>query len=337
MVAAALSGLRASGRERFPGIMASAVVATSAAFLAEHYHTPVMLLALLLGMAMGFLADGDSRCKPGIEFTAREVLRLGVAVLGIRLTLGQMMALGWEPLALVVGSVIVTILLSVAVARRLGFDPLFGMLTGGATAICGVSAALALSAALPAHPNKERATLFTVICVSALSTLAMISYPMIAHYFGFAGSAAGIFLGATIHDVAQVVGAGYSMGQETGDAATLVKLMRVAMLLPVIVCATLITRARGGNAGSERPPLLPWFAVGFLLLAAINSMGFIPKSVQAAGNDISRACLVTAIAALGMKTRLKELASVGIKPIALMLGETAFLLGLVICYLKYVR
>ena len=159
----------------------------------------------------------------------------------------------------------------------MGFQSLFGLLTGGATAICGASAALALAAALPAHPLKERATLFTVIGVSALSTLAMIVYPMIAHALGLDAAPAGIFLGATIHDVAQVVGAGYSMSRETGDIATLVKLMRVAMLLPVIVFAVMLTRARGrAKPATQRPPLLPWFAVAFAVLVAINSTGWLP-------------------------------------------------------------
>jgi len=324
-------------RELFPGLMASAIVAAAAAFLAEHYATPVMLLALLLGMAMGFLSDAESRSKAGIDFASRSVLRFGIALLGIRLTVGQMMALGWEPLLLVIGSVVLVILISIAVAKRFGFDPLFGMLTGGATAICGASAALALAAALPAHPNKERATLFTVIGVSALSTLAMICYPMVANTFGLSPSEAGIFLGATIHDVAQVVGAGYSMGQETGDTATVVKLMRVAMLVPVILAAVLITRARGVEAGTERPPLLPGFAVGFLALAAFNSTGLIAATVQDLGNELSRICLVTAIAALGMKTRLKELVTVGLKPVLLMIGETVLLAGGVIAYLMWAR
>jgi uncharacterized integral membrane protein (TIGR00698 family) len=139
-----------------------------------------------------------------------------------------------------------------------------------------------------------------------------------------------VFLGATIHDVAQVVGAGYSMSTQTGDTATVVKLMRVAMLLPVIVCAAMITRMQGADSTGERPPLLPWFAVGFLLLACINSTGWIPAMVQNGINDLSRWFLVIAISALGMKTQLKELASVGIKPILLMIGESIFLVILVL-------
>lgn len=320
-----------------PGLVASAIIAAAASFLSEHYGAPVMLYALLLGMAMNFLS-ADDKCKPGIEFTAREILRIGVALLGIRITFGQVAALGWEPVALVIVSVVLVILVSMAAARVLGFQNLFGLLTGGATAICGASAALALAAALPAHPGKERATLFTVIGVSALSTLAMIAYPMIVRAFDLPPLAAGIFLGATIHDVAQVVGAGYSLGQETGDTATVVKLMRVSLLLPVILVATMITRARAANTGvegGERPPLLPWFAVGFVLLAALNSTGWVPKGVVGAGNELSRWCLVIAISALGMKTQLKELALVGVKPVALMLGETVFLAGLVLLALKW--
>jgi len=318
-----------------PGVVVSLVVGAAASFLSEHYAAPVMLFALLLGMALNFLAV-DGPCKAGIEFTARTVLRLGVALLGMRITLDQIASLGWKPVALVITLVVVTILVSVMVAKALGFSRLFGMLTGGATAICGASAALALAAALPQHPRKEHATLFTVIGVSALSTLAMILYPMIAQWLHLSPAQAGVFLGATIHDVAQVVGAGYSMSTETGDIATVVKLMRVAMLLPVIVCAAMITRRQGLEAGGQRPPLLPWFAVGFLLLACVNSTGWVPTVVQGGINDLSRGCLVVAISALGMKTQLKALASVGVKPIALMVGESVFLVLLVLALMRWV-
>lgn len=317
-----------------PGVAMSVIVGAAAGFLADHYKAPVMLFALLLGMAVNFLSS-DGKCKPGIEFTAREVLRFGVALLGLRITFAQMAALGWQPVLLVVALVVVTIFVSVWSARKLGFLPLFGMLTGGATAICGASAALALSAALPAHARKEQATTFTVIGVSALSTVAMILYPMIVQWAGLDARQAGIFLGGTIHDVAQVVGAGYSISQEAGDTATVVKLMRVAMLLPVIVSAALITRMQGNAGDGPRPPLLPWFAVAFLALAGVASLDVLPKAVTSFGNDASRACLVVAISALGMKTHLKELVTVGFKPVALMLGETAFLAGFVLLCLNF--
>ncbi|MBC9251486.1 hypothetical protein A9179_14540 [Pseudomonas alcaligenes] len=334
MSAIALTQINDRARELAPGISISLVVGAAATFLSEHYGAPVMLFALLLGLSLNFLA-GEGKCKAGIEFTARSVLRIGVALLGMRITLEQIAALGWKPFALVVILVLVTISASVLAARLMGFKRIFGMLTGGATAICGASAALALAAALPSHPQKEKATLFTVIGVSALSTLAMILYPMIANAFGLSPQQAGVFLGATIHDVAQVVGAGYSMSPETGDTATVVKLMRVAMLLPVIVAAAMVTRMQGAETGGKRPPLLPWFAVAFLALACINSTGWVPALVQGGVNEASRWCLVVSIAALGMKTQLKELATVGIKPILLMVGETVFLVVLVLLLMHW--
>jgi uncharacterized integral membrane protein (TIGR00698 family) len=166
-----------------------------------------------------------------------------------------------------------------------------------------------------------------VIGVSALSTIAMIAYPMIVHALGLTPVQAGIFLGGTIHDVAQVVGAGYSISRETGDAATLVKLMRVSMLLPVIVFAVLASRRAGQGevADGPRPPLLPGFALAFALLVLINSTGWVPASVQEFGNDASRWCLLAAMAAIGMKTQLREVITVGIKPVVLMILETVFL------------
>ena len=329
-----IAALPARSRELFPGVLACGVVAAAATFLSQHYGAPVMLFALMLGMAMNFLS-ADGPCKPGIEFTSRQVLRWGVALLGLRITAAQVAALGWHPVLMILVSVVLTIGLSMIVARLMGFNVLFGLLSGGATAICGASAALALSAALPAHPLKERATLFTVVGVSALSTFTMIVYPMLARALGLDEHMAGIFLGATIHDVAQVVGAGYGMSQGVGDTATLVKLMRVATLLPVIMFAVMFTRAAGKNAGGPRPPLLPWFAVAFAALVALNSTGWLPKAVTVTGTQVSSWFLVAAMAGIGMKTQLGELVTVGLKPVVLMVGETVFLAALVLGLLRW--
>src|SRR6218665_484768 len=208
MTALSVTAWPARGRLLFPGVLACAVVAAASTFLSQHYGAPVMLFALILGMAMNFLST-EGPCKPGFEFTARHVLRWGVALLGLRITAVQVVALGWHPGLLVAVSLVLTIGVSMVVVRLMGFNVLLGLLSGGATAICGAPAALALSAALPPHPLKERATLFTVVGVSALSTLTMVLYPMLARALGLDAHTAGTFLGATIHDVAQVVGAGY--------------------------------------------------------------------------------------------------------------------------------
>lgn len=322
--------------ELAPGLAVCAVAAAAAGFLSEHYGAPIMLFALLLGLALNFLSD-HPRCSAGIEFGARTLLRLGVALLALRITFGQVSALGWMPTLLVTVSVGLTIGMSMLAARWLGFSSQFGLLSGGATAICGASAAMALAAALPPHPLKERATVFTVVGVSALSTLAMVLYPMLTGLLAPDARHAGIFLGATIHDVAQVVGAGYSLSAEAGDVATVVKLMRVALLMPVIGMAVWIGRRQTSGVGGRRPPLLPGFAVGFVVLLVANSLLHLPQNLTAAGSTLSRVCLVAAIAAIGMKTKLQELATVGWRPVTMMLGETVFLAGLVAVLLAIAR
>lgn len=315
-----------------PGLAIALVVAATATFLSQHYDAPVMLYALLLGMALNFVTEAP-RGQPGIDFAAKGLMRIGVALLGFRIGWDQVSALGWGPVVMVVTLVGATILIATLAARAMGFNPLFGFLSGGATAICGASAAMALSAALPPNDRKEQATLFTVIGVSALSTTAMVVYPLITRALGLSDHAAGVFIGATIHDVAQVVGAGYAISPDAGDTATIVKLLRVAMLLPVILVAGQISRREAGAAGTERPPLLPWFVAAFVALVALNSLVALPAAVTDAGKLLSSWCLVTAIAAIGMKTRLGDLAQVGWKPVALMVGETVLLAAMVLGWL----
>ena len=309
-----------------PGLVIAALVALSASWLSEHYHAPVMLFALLLGIAVNFLSQ-DPRCRPGIDFASRTVLRLGVALLGMRITFAQVESLGVGPLLLTAAAVALTILFGWLLARYARLGAAFGVLTGGAVAICGASAALAIAAVLPKGPTHERDTVMTVVAVTTLSTIAMVLYPLVAHAIGLDAHSSGIFLGATIHDVAQVVGAGYSVSTEAGDTATIVKLFRVALLLPVVLLISLRFRAAAdadADAGGARPPLLPVFLVAFAVLVALNSSGYVPAPVTGALQAASGWCLVAAIAALGTKTSLGDLATVGWRPIAVMAGETLF-------------
>ncbi|MFW3617125.1 YeiH family protein, partial [Billgrantia antri] len=170
-------------------------------------------------------------------------------------------------------------------------------------------AALALSAVMPRHDSSERNTILTVVGVTTLSTMAMVVYPLLAKALELGNVQAGIFLGGTIHDVAQVVGAGYLISEQTGDVSTLVKLVRVAMLVPVVmVFMWLFRRARQDSGTATKVPMLPAFLVGFVLLVTINSLGLIPEPVNDAMSTLSRWCLVTAIAALGIKTSFQKLA-----------------------------
>src|SRR5579863_8708740 len=314
-------GAFAAGQSYFSGVLASLIIAIAATFLSEHYGGPVMLFALLLGMAFYFLSQEGS-CVAGIEFASKRILRVAVGLLGAQITISEIMKLGPTPVIMVIGAVTLTILFGTLAARIAGLSRPFGILTSGAVAICGASAALAISSVLPKGEKHERDTVFTVIGVTALSTIAMIVYPVIIAFFHLDHAAIGVFLGGTIHDVAQVVGAGFSVSEETGTVATFTKLLRVAMLLPVVVTLSFLFHSHNTTAAGRR---LPGFLVVFALLVAVNSAGLIPLPVLALIKSFSRWCLVTAIAALGMKTSLKAMADVGGRAIALIVAETLFL------------
>ena len=183
---------------------------------------------------------------------------------------------------------------------------------------------------MPRGEHAERNLILTVVGVTTLSTIAMVTYPLLVKSLGLDHATAGVFLGGTIHDVAQVVGAGYIISPETGDISTVVKLMRVAMLVPAVLAFSLLFRQAHGPERAGKLPMLPGFLVAFVALVLVNSLGLIPMAVATAASDLSRWCLVTAIAALGIKTSLEKLAVVGWKPVALMAGETVFLAALVL-------
>lgn len=325
------SALRGWLQMNTQGFLLAVIVAVAARFLSDHYGAPAMLMALLLGMALNFLSE-EGRCKPGIEFTARNVLRLGVALLGVRISAELLAGLSAGQIGLVVAAVALTIGFGILAARLLGRGWRLGLLTGGSVAICGASAAMAISAVLPRNEHTERNLTFTVLSVTVLSTFAMIAYPVLVRQLGLSDHFAGLFLGATIHDVAQVVGAGFSLSENAGDVATLVKLIRVAMLAPVVLVIALVLRrsAHARAQGGKRPPLLPLFVIGFLAFATLNSAGLVPGAVAHALSSLSRWALLVSIAAVGMKTSLRRISDVGGQAIALIIMETAFIAALVL-------
>lgn len=317
----------ATTKARFPGLLVAATIAVAATFLSEHYGGPAMLFALLLGMAFNFLSEDGTRTAAGIQFSSKGLLRLAVGLLGAQITFTQIMNLGPAPVITVVIAVFLTIGFGVVAARLFGLTREFGLLTAGAVAICGASAAMAISTVLPRGENHERDTVFTVVAVTTLSTIAMIAYPVLISVFHLNHASVGMFLGGTIHDVAQVVGAGYSVSEETGNVATFTKLLRVAMLLPVVFGLSFLFRR---SEGTSTKGTFPSFLLLFVALVIVNSLGVLPAPVLETIKVISRWFLVTAISALGVKTSLKQMASVGGRAIGLIVAETLFLAALVL-------
>jgi uncharacterized integral membrane protein (TIGR00698 family) len=311
-----------------PGLMITVLVAMAAQFISDHYGAPVMLMAILLGIPLHFLTE-DQKTGDGVAFASRHVLRFGVALLGLRVSFDMVGAIGWGAIAWIAAAVAITILLSLVIAPWFGKSRLFGFLSGGSVAICGASAALAISSILPKSDEREQDLAFTVIAVTVLSTVAMIAYPILADRLGLDTQQSGLFLGGTIHDVAQVVGAGYSISDEAGDVSTIVKLLRVTLLAPVVFIGALILR-NAVDAGDHRPPLIPGFVAVFLALAVLNSYQLIPQTILDGASVVSRSALVVAVAAVGMKTSLEKLKFVGGKAIMLLVTQTVFIGGFVL-------
>jgi uncharacterized integral membrane protein (TIGR00698 family) len=261
---------------------------------------------------------------------------VGVALLGLRIAFGDLAALGWKTAVLLVLATGSTILVGIVLAKILGLQKRFGLLTGGSVGICGASAAMAISAVLPQSKDNERDTLLTIVGVTTLSTVAMVVYPIVAVYLSLDETQTSLFLGATIHDVAQVVGAGYSVSEQTGDLATLTKLVRVAFLMPVVMSILLVLKLNSDNSKDAKPPGFPPFLIAFTILMTLNSIVNLPAVITESATDISRFALVISIAAIGMKSNLRKILIVGFKPVLLLVLETLWIAGFVLVSIPYI-
>jgi uncharacterized integral membrane protein (TIGR00698 family) len=343
MTAAANGGFNpiAFTKSVLPGSLLAGVVAMAATLVSTLHGGPQLLYALFFGVAFHYLS-ADPKAKPGIEFCSRNVLRLGVGLLGARITASQIAGLGWSTAAIVILAVITTMFCGSLLGKRLGLTRAQGILSGGSVAICGASAALAISSVLPRTKESERFTLTVVVTVTVLSTVAMVLYPLIARALGFPPDLAGLFLGGTIHDVAQVVGAGYTIDHKTGDYATIVKLFRVSMLAVVVVVVSTMFKveresaeAAEGDGAAAKQALVPWFLWVFVAMVVLNSIGWVPPEVQKGLSDVSRLCLVVAIAALGIKTSFQKLAKAGWRPFTLLVVETVWMAAFVLAAIYF--
>ncbi len=322
-----------------PGVVLCAAIA-AIAFAADlndmlrlgKVWLPPLILTLVIGMALQPLS-GKTVLKPGIEFAGRTLLRIGVALFGARLTLGQLVDDGALPIVIALASVACTIAFGAWAARFFGLTQNFGLLTGCSVGVCGAAAAMAASAVLPKHENSDRDLAFTVMGVNFLSTIVMVIYPALQQVLDYSLFEMGVFLGGAIHDVAQVAGAGQTMGPKVLSDAIITKLLRVAFLLPAVIGIAWWV-GRGGVPVGEARPAPPVFLFGFVALATLNSFGVIPPVVQGAAGHVSTFLIITAIAALGMKTSLMALARIGMAPVMLLVTETIFI-GLLVVGLIY--
>jgi uncharacterized integral membrane protein (TIGR00698 family) len=307
------------------------MVAAAATFLAESYGAPVMLFALLIGMSLHAVAEQPA-CASGVRIASQTLLRWGVALMGLRLGLEDVASLGWKPVAGVLLLVGATLGAGVFLSYAFGRQKAFGLLAGGSVAICGASAALAIASVLPRREGREADTLLVITAVTILSTIAMVGYPVLFQALGFGPTETAFLIGATIHDVAQVAGAGYSISEEVGVMATFVKMLRVALLPGVLLLVVVSLRGAGEGLGG-----LPWFLVLFVLLAGIGNMDNLPEWLVTQLVTVSQACLIVAISALGLRTNLGRLLEVDRRYAVMLVLLTLLLLGLAIGFVLMVE
>lgn len=309
--------------EYLPGISFCLLLVLGASYLSDHYGTSKILGALLLGMAFQAISQYQE-FSPGLDFCAKTVLRAGVAILGIRISFDQMTELGVAPLILVSTVVTGTIIFSIVLARLFKIDPVRGTISGAAVGICGVSAALAVASVLPSNKAIEKHLLCTVVAVTGISTICMVLYPGLLTSMGMTPEQMGLFIGASIHDVVQVFGAGEMISPDVAELATYTKMLRIALLVPTVVILALIyhkPEAKAGGFSRVVPPFLLAF-VGFVILANVQVL---PREGSVLLGDISQACLWMAMAALGAKTNLVDLWRIGGKPLLLIIINTLFI------------
>jgi len=295
----------------FPGFIVVAIASAAATWFSEHYGMPVILAGLLLGLALNFVS-AEPKVHPGLDFCGTSCLRWGIVLLGTQVTAMQIGSLGALAFLGLIGIMAFVIGAGLLGAKLGGQSNYSGWLAGGATAICGASAALAIYAVIGRERLNQTQFTLTLVGVALASAIAMSFYPLIAAYLDFTDKQAGFLMGAAVHDVAQALGGGYSFSQSAGETATIVKLSRVALLAPAVALIGLAI----GSTGSQPKGLLaklklPWFILAFFGAVALNSLVDAPDWVAEYGLIASKAMLLFAVTATAMRSRLDLLLGQG--------------------------
>lgn len=298
-----------------PGLALAGAIAAAA--LALRHFTGIavlspMIVAVLAGLCLGSLWRLPAAVRPGLAVATRPVLRAGIILLGLQITLGQVWALGAAAFAVSAATLLASFLAVRAMGRLLGVSaPLTDLIAAG-TAVCGASAVIAAN---PVARGDDEDVAYAIACVTVFGTLAMLAAPLLAGPLGLAGESYGIWAGASIHEVAQVTAAAFQLGDAAGQAGTVAKLIRVMLLAPLVLGMALALRgrARGGTAAVP----VPWFVFGFVAVMLANSALPLPGAVHQGGALLATFLLSTGLAAMGLTTDPRRLRVRGARPLVL--------------------
>jgi len=320
-----------------PGLLLTAAIAGAAfalrAIPGVATFSP-MILAILIGMALHNMIGTPARAKAGVAFSLRRVLRFAIILLGLQLTAAQIVEVGARGVGIIIATLVATFLFTTWLGRLIGVERKLTQLIAAGTSICGASAVIATNTVTQAH---DEDVAYAVACVTVFGSIAMFGYPLLQGALHLDAHAYGLWAGASIHEIAQVVAAAFQGGKQAGDFGTIAKLSRVMMLAPVVITLGLLAarRARAaGEAQCDAKAPMPWFVLGFIALVGFNSLVTIPGDVKAIVVTATTFLLSMALAAMGLETDVAKLRAKGVRPFVLGLAAFGFIAGFSLLLVK---
>ena len=321
-LAAALA--RPTLRSRAPGLLLAVAIALLAWWLGR--LMPLIggpVFGILLGIAVRNTVSPDARFTPGIAFGGKQVLQWSIIALGFGLSLTQVAKTGLESLSVTLVTLTVAFLSAWALGRWLGVHDKLKILIGVGTAICGGSA---IAAVTPIIKPDEHDTAFAISTIFLFNVVAVLLFPLLGHLLHLSDLGFGLWAGTAINDTSSVVAAGYSYSSAAGDYATIVKLTRATLIIPICLILAFAVAARekkNGAADFSLRRIFPWFILWFLVASGIRTVGLIPAALLPMLHDLAEFLIIVALTAIGLSANLRRMIASGARPILLGLGVWA--------------
>jgi uncharacterized integral membrane protein (TIGR00698 family) len=313
--------------EILPGVFLTSIVAGTAfaiRLLPGMANFSPMILSMIIGIVFHNTVGTAAWAKAGVAFSLRWLLRGAIILLGLQLTASQVIEIGGRGLGIIAVTLLATFVFTLWMGKLLGVEPKLAQLIAAGTSICGASAVIATNTVTDAH---DEDVAYAVACVTVFGSVAMFTYPLLPGLLHLDPHAFGLWAGASIHEIAQVVAVAFQEGQKAGQFGTIAKLSRVMLLAPMVIAIGLMGAReihRKSEAGTPQARLpLPWFVLGFVALMGVNSLVTIPADARAFIVAATTFLLSVALAAMGLETDIGKLAAKGLRPA--LLGAFAFL------------
>ena len=329
IAASAPAGFLAPVKAVLPGLFLTSGIAAVSFALRQIPGVGVLsplIISILIGIAFHNLIGTPRRAKAGVVFSLRRILRFAIILLGLQLTVAQVISVGGAGIGIIIATLVATFGFTVWLGRRLGVESKLAQLIAAGTSICGASAVIAANTAVE---GGDEDVAYAVACVTIFGSLSMFLYPLFPALLHLDAHRYGLWAGASIHEIAQVVAAAFQNGKEAGDFGTIAKLSRVTLLAPVVLALGWLAARRktAHHAGPRKSAPMPWFVLGFVALILVNSLDILPVALKTGSVPVTTFLLSIALAAMGLETDIRKLAAKGLRPLALGASAWIFISG----------